>query len=247
MHIMSDRQKFWGAFWRKGAIWRSGAALGTVLAALATPANAGQHNPQQDLIDRARISLDSYAAEPGMGTMREMLGRASAVFIAPQIIKASFIVGLEGGSGVLLARNEQSQTWSAPSFYTIGGGSVGLQGGGEVSELILVVMTDRGLNAILKHQFKAGADASIAVGPLGRGVEAATTTNLGADIYSFSRSMGLFGGISVEGTIMQPRHSWNQSYFGRELTPREILEGAVPVDPGSDRLRQSLVAAAASE
>lgn len=224
------------------------ASLAAILLALSPmSALAQQPNNQQDIIDKARISLDSFAVEPGMGTMRDLLSRARAVFIAPQIIKASFIVGLEGGSGVLLARNPQSQAWSAPVFYTMGGGSIGFQGGGEVAELILVVMTEHGLNAILKHQFKAGADASIAVGPLGRGIEAATTSNLGADIYAFHRSMGLFGGVSVEGTVLQPRHAWNKAYYGRELTPREILGGAVGVDPGSDRLRQSLIAASGNE
>jgi lipid-binding SYLF domain-containing protein len=199
---------------------------------------------QQDLLDKARISFEAFAGATDMAAMRDLLGRSRGVFIAPQVLKASFVVGVEGGRGVLLARDPQTGGWSGPAFYTIGSGSVGLQGGGEVSELVLIVMTEKGLDALLKTQFKAGADLGITVGPVGRGVEAATTIGLGADIYAFSRTMGLFGGVSLEGTVLQPRHTWNEVYYGQPIAPRQIF--ALPAnDMGSQRLRLALDAAIA--
>ncbi len=205
--------------------------------ALAGPARAQE---EQGLVDKARISLESMAAQEDMSALRRMLAKAHGVLIVPQLIKAGFIIGGEGGSGVLLARDPSSGAWSEPAFYTLAAGSIGWQFGGEVSELVLIVNTAKGLDAILKSQFKAGIDASIAAGPIGKGIEASTTANLRNDIYSFSRSQGLFAGVSVEGALIQPRDSWNEAYFGKKVSPGDIVRGKTSAVKGSAALREAL-------
>ena len=213
------------------------AAALAALAALASPASAQE---EQGLVDKARVALESMSAQEDMIEMRGMLAKAHGVLIVPQLIKASFIIGGEGGSGVLLARDANSGAWSAPAFYTLAAGSVGWQIGGEVSELVLIVNTSKGLDAILKNQFKAGVDASVAAGPIGKGIEASTTANLGNDIFAFSRSQGLFAGVSLEGALIQPRDNWNEAYYGKKLAPREIVTGGAGTGRGSEALRQAL-------
>lgn len=217
------------------------AAAGTAGLALASP--SVRADEEQILVDKARIVVDSFVAQSDMADMRRLLAKARGVLVFPQVIKAGFIIGGEGGSGVLLARDADSGQWSPPAFYTMAAGSVGLQIGGEVSEVMLVIMTQKGLEAILKNEFKAGADASIAVGPIGKGIEAGTTTNLQADIYSFSRTQGLFGGVSLEGAVVKARHSRNHSYYGKPVNPRDIVLGNAVAGSGHLQLRQSLKAA----
>jgi lipid-binding SYLF domain-containing protein len=162
------------------------------------------------------------------------------VLVVPSLIKGGFILGAEGGSGVLLARDARGQ-WSGPAFYTLGTGSIGLQAGVQDSEVILVIVTEKGLNAILDKSFKLGADASVAAGPIGgAGVAAATTAGLGADIYAFARTRGAFAGISLEGTAVVRREAWNKAYYGKAVDPRAILIQRQLSSPGADRLRRAL-------
>jgi len=210
-------------------------------ACMAGPALA--QGEEQALVDKAKLSVEAFARENDMGTMRHMLGRAKAVMVFPELIKGGFIIGGEGGSGLLLTRNAATGAWSAPAFYTLAAGSIGLQIGGQVSQMMMLVMTDKGLEAVYKNQFKAGADASLAAGPVGRGIEAAATSNLRDDIYAFSIAKGLFGGASLEGAAISPRYSRNQAYHGHNAAqPRDVVTGAVPTSAGADGLRQALKA-----
>ena len=195
----------------------------------------------QTLIDSARITVEHFTSDGQMSELRRKLAQAKGVFVVPQLLKASFIIGGEGGSGVLMAKTGTG--WSEPAIYTMGAGSIGLQIGGEASEVILVLMNDKAVNAILRNEFKLGADATVAAGPVGMGVEAATTSNLGADIYSFSKTRGLAAGVSVEGAVITARHSRNTAYYGREAHPRNILYDNVVSNPGTMALRQALTAA----
>jgi lipid-binding SYLF domain-containing protein len=195
----------------------------------------------QNLIDSARITVDHFANDSQMSDLRRKLAQARGVLVIPQLLKASFIIGGEGGSGVLLARTNSG--WSEPAIYTMGAGSIGLQIGGEASEVMLLLMNDKAVNAILRNEFKLGADASVAAGPVGMGVEAATTSNLGADIYSYAKTKGLAAGVSVEGAVITARHSRNTAYYGKEAHPRNILYDNVVSNPGTQALRQSLTAA----
>jgi SH3 domain-containing YSC84-like protein 1 len=144
------------------------------------------------------------------------------VLIYPQVLRGAFIVGASGGSGVLLARDPASGNWSGPAFYTIGEASFGLQAGGEASEVVLVALTERGVTALLSTSAKLGANASVAVGPVGMGAEAATA-NLSVDLVSYTRNKGLYGGVSLEGAVVAKRDSLNKAYYNRPVSPTDIL------------------------
>lgn len=217
------------------------AALGAGTVILTHPTLLLANTEDQSLMDQARITVDGFAADRNFGDMRRQLAKAKGVFVVPQLLKASFIIGGEGGSGVLLARTGGG--WSQPAIYTMGTGSIGLQIGGEVSEVMLLLMSDKAVDAILRNEFKLGADATVAAGPVGIGVEASTTSNLGADILSYSRAKGLSVGVSIEGAVITARHSRNERYYGRSAHPRNILYDNAVSSPGTESLRRALQAA----
>ena len=190
-------------------------------------------------VEKARFTLDSFMNDSNMGAFRDLLKDAKGVLIVPQMLKGAFVVGASGGNGVLLVRDEKTGRWTGPAFYTLGGGSFGLQIGGEASEVILLAMTDRGINSLLANSFKLGADAGLAAGPVGVGVSAATA-NLSADILSFSRSKGLYGGISLEGAVVAVRGDWNDAYYGKNVSPADILVRRDVTNPHSAALISDL-------
>lgn len=199
---------------------------------------AAQAGEAQNLVDRAEITVKSFRTDPDMGSMRALLQRAEAVMILPQMLKAGFFVGGEGGSGVLLTRD--GDRWSPPAFYTMGAGSIGLQFGAQASEVVLLFMTKRAVDAVLFNKVKLGADASVAAGPVGAGIEAGTTTNFRDDVYSYSKSKGLFAGASVEGAVIDSRESLNKEYYGRDISPESIVYGNKVENPAADELRRAL-------
>lgn len=210
-----------------------------LLVGLTGPADA-QQSEQQDLIERATLAVNALRRDGSIGpSVTAALANARGVIIVPNLIKGGFILGGEGGSGVLLGRLPDGN-WSAPSFITMGAASIGLQIGGTISEVVFTIMTEEGLNAVLVNKVKLGADAAIAVGPIGVNVEAATTTAVGADIYSYAKSQGLFGGGAFEGAVVTQRSSWNQAYYGSDLVPRRILTDPTLASPGADNLRAAL-------
>jgi SH3 domain-containing YSC84-like protein 1 len=174
------------------------------------------------LVEKARLTFQNFMTVDEMEGFRDLMKSARGVFITPQILKAAFIFGASGGSGVFLAYDSTTGRWSDPAFYTMGEVSFGLQIGGQSSEIILLAMTTRGISAFMSTSLKLGADASIAAGPVGMGAEAATA-NLSADILSFSRNKGIYGGISLEGAVIATRNSMNQAFYGKPITPTDIL------------------------
>jgi len=177
--------------------------------------------PEQ-LSDKARISLESMLKDNQYPGLLSLATRAKAIIVAPNILQAAFFFGGRGGNAVMLARGPDGK-WSDPAFYTIGGFSWGLQFGGQSSELIITVMTDKGLKAIMNRQATLGANAGVAVGELGEGVNAATGMDMKADMYAFARSEGLFVGINLEGSVIAPRETWNQQLYGESVKPTAIL------------------------
>jgi lipid-binding SYLF domain-containing protein len=177
--------------------------------------------PEQ-LSDKARISLQSMLADSQYPGLLDLATRAKAIIIAPNILQAAFFVGGRGGNAVMLARNADGK-WSDPAFYTIGGLSWGLQFGGQSSELVITVMTDKGLKAIMNREATLGGAAGIAIGEIGAGARADTGMDLKADMYAFARSEGLFVGISLEGSVIAPRETWNQQLYGDSATAQTIL------------------------
>ncbi len=197
------------------------------LTALAMPARADDGMDARQLVERAKLSFEGMMVAPEMDGLRDLIRRAKGVFIAPQVLRGAFIFGVSGGSGVFFARGEQPGQWNGPAFYTIGEVSFGFQAGADASEVALLAMTERGVNALLSPSLKLGADASVAAGPVGVGVRAATA-NISADVVSFSRSKGLYGGISVDGAVVAPRGGLNAAYYGKDVSTRDILiRGAV--------------------
>jgi SH3 domain-containing YSC84-like protein 1 len=194
---------------------------------------------QQTLVDRSALATQEMMTQTVSNGPRDLLQKAKGVMICPRIFKAGFFFGGEGGQCVLLARAGNG-TWSYPAFYDIGSGSFGLQFGIEDSQLVMLIMTDRGLNAVLDSQFKIGANAGIAIATIGAGIQGSTTAAVGADIVAFSENRGLFGGIALEGSIMSTQTDWNQAYYGQPFAARQIVIAMQGSNPGADPLRDLL-------
>jgi lipid-binding SYLF domain-containing protein len=193
---------------------------------------------QQNLIDRARITIDDVRRDKAFGDAPELMHRARAILIVPRLYKGGFFVGGEGGDGVLVARTPHG--WSEPAFYAIGSASFGLQIGLEQSEVVMFIMSQKALEAVLRNQFKIGANAGLAVVTLGSSVGAATTSAVGADIVVWASSSGAYAGISLDGSIIKPRPEWDRDYYGRSLTTRDIIFTHEANNPGAAGLRESL-------
>jgi len=207
----------------------------TLVVAPVTSAYANDKQEATQLVEKARLTLDSFMKDDYMGAFRDLLKKAEGVFIAPQVLKGAFVVGASGGNGVLLVRDKKTGHWSAPGFYTIGEASFGLQIGGQASEMILLLMTDRGVTTLLSNSLKLGADAGVAAGPIGMGVSAATA-NISADVLSFSRSKGLYGGIALDGAVIAVRKALNDAYYGKTVTPSDIFVLHAVRNPQAERL-----------
>lgn len=205
--------------------------------ALSAPARA--LTEQQELIEKATITIEKLAGRDDIKDhIKKYLREACGVFIIPSLIKGAFIIGGEGGTGVLMAKGGGNQ-WSYPAFYTMGAASFGLQAGGQVSETMLIIMTAKGLTSVLENKVKLGGELSAAVGPYGVGVEGSTTTAVGADIISYSIGQGAFLGGSVEGAVIERRDALNYEYYNdTTATPDAILLDGKFANPQADRLRQ---------
>jgi lipid-binding SYLF domain-containing protein len=216
-----------------------GIVLGLLLLTASLPARA--QGDQQALVDRAALAVQELLTTgDGAQDARSFLRRARAVMICPRIFRAGFILGGEGGSCALVGR-DGAGSWSSPAFYQLGAGSVGLQIGIQDAMVMMMIMTDRGLQAVMDSQFTLGADASIAIATIGGGIQGGTTTAAGADIVSVARSRGLFAGISLQGSILTFLSDWVRGYYGRDYSARQIVVGMEAHNPGSDPLRAMLL------
>jgi len=187
------------------------------------PASADDAQDARQLVEKARMTLDNFQADPQMGpSVRALVGKAKGVMIYPQVLRGAFLFGGKGGRGVFLTRNQETNTWAGPAFYALGEASVGLQAGADAAEVVLVALTDRGVTALLTDSAKLGVNASVAAGPVGAGWEAATA-NLSADLVSYSRNQGLYAGVSIEGAGVFSQPKLDQAYYGRPVTPIQIL------------------------
>ena len=221
--------------------------LFTSLILMAQPAWADDAQDARQLVEKAYLTFDSFQADPKMGpSLRALLHKAKGVLIYPQVLRGAFIFGGAGGSGVFLVRNLESGTWAGPAFYSFGEASVGLQAGADTSEVVLVALTDRGVAALLSTSAKLGANASVAAGPVGAGAEAATA-NLSADLVSYTRNQGLYAGLSVDGAVVSARDALDQAYYGRAVTPAQILIQREVSNPQAARLIAAVARVAASK
>lgn len=178
-------------------------------------------------VEEAVSVVKEIMAIPEKGVPPTLLSESYAVAVIPGVIKLGFIIGGRHGSGVLLVRGKDGK-WSSPLFVSITGGSIGWQIGAQSTDVLLVFKSRKGVEGIKKGKFTLGADAAVAAGPMGRSVEAATDVKLKAEIYSYSRSRGLFAGVSLAGAALQIDDDANASFYGKEgIRADDILSGKV--------------------
>ncbi len=192
------------------------------------------------LIGWSTITVENFSRLPELKEFVKFLPDAHAVLILPAVVKAGFFFGAEGGSGVLIAR-QTGGGWGYPAFYTLGAGSFGLQFGLQDTETILIIRNAGALGSIIRNQGKFGADLGITAGFYGAGVEASTTTNLGADVLAFTNAkVGAFAGASLEGAALVRRRDLNEAFYGAGATPEGIIFDGRFKNPKADRLRSVL-------
>lgn len=215
-----------------------GAVLtGTVALGGAVPALAEDFAEQQQLVNKAKMTLESFLADPSMGpALRDLKQDTKALFIVPQFLRGAFVFGGAGGSGVLLVRDEATKQWSEPAFYNIGSASFGLQAGGDVSEMIFVVVTQRGLEQFYRNEFKLGLDAGMALGPVGEG---GGVKGITADLLGYAKKKGAFVGMSVDGSIITVSNDSNAAYYGKPVRPTDIIVKHAVSNPKSAELRNA--------
>lgn len=214
------------------------ALMGAGAALPAYPAfadSAEDESKAQHLVDDAKYTAQNLGGAPELHWIRDNVGRAKGIMVIPALTKGGFIVGGSGGGAVLLARDPKSGIWSYPAFYTMGSVTFGLQIGGQVAEVILMIMTERGLDALLTTDVKLGGDISVAAGPVGAGAKAAT-----ADVLSFNRAKGLYGGLTVEGAIVATEGGLNRAYYHRDVSTADILIRRNVSASGAEALRKAI-------
>lgn len=208
-----------------------------VLFGVAEPnAMAKDADDAQGIVDNARVTFGHFMRDENYEWLRKNLNNVKGLLIYPQVLKAGFFLGGSGGTGVLVAKDDKTGEWSQPAFYTLGSVSFGLQFGGEASETIVMVMTQKALDSLFTSKLKLGADASVAAGPVGAGAKADIT----ADFISFSMAKGLFAGVSLEGAVVSVRDSLNEAYYGKSVSPVEIIVQKAVSNKGSADLREEV-------
>lgn len=198
---------------------------------------------EQDRLQESYNVLKEILGTPDKGIPRDLLNKAECVVVYPSVKKAGFIVGAEYGRGAITCRTGQDfrGPWSAPAMFALEGGSVGFQIGGEATDFVLLIMNEKGAESVMSSKVKLGADASAAAGPVGRTTSAETDVVMKAEILSWSRARGVFGGISLEGSTMRSDDGGNKSLYGKELSAKEIVrEGKVQTPASGKSLIQLL-------
>jgi SH3 domain-containing YSC84-like protein 1 len=188
-------------------------------------------------LDRVQTSstvLSQIMSAPDSAIPDAIMNGAKCIAIVPSDLKASFLFGANYGKGVATCRTEHG--WSAPVFFIMTGGSFGFQAGGQASDLVLIIRTDDGMQHLLQSKFKLGADASAAAGPVGRNAQAATDLTMRAQILTYSRSRGLFLGVSLGGSVIHQDQADTQAFYGKDWTFYSLLKGEVPAPQNSQGL-----------
>ncbi len=214
-------------------------AMGLLLGSY-TPAAAYDPGKAQGLVDKAWVTFNDFMRDSNYSWLRDNIKDAKAILIFPQVLKGGFIWGGSGGTGVLLVRGENGE-WSQPAFYTLGSVTFGLQIGGEAAEVVMMGMTQKAVDSLLSSSVKLGGDVSVAIGPVGGGAKAnAGIPNVTADFISFAKSKGLYAGLNLEGSVVAVRAKVNQAYYGKPVTPADIIVRHDVQNPGSGDLRAAL-------
>jgi lipid-binding SYLF domain-containing protein len=216
----------------------AGVLSGTMMLVGPTPTGAAEGTEQQQLVDKAKMTLDAFSADASVrSAIRDLKSEAKGLFIVPQFLRGAFVFGGAGGSGVLITRDDKTKKWSEPVFYTIGSGSFGLQIGGDVSEMIFVVRNQKGLEEFYRNDFKLGGDVSMAVGPTGEG---ASAKGIAGDLVAYAKKKGIFVGISVDGSMIAVSDESNRAYYGKAVRPTDIIVKQSVSNPKSTELKNAV-------
>lgn len=212
---------------------------GSASAAWSGSALASEADEAKAIAERARLALKDVLKQKDFESLRAGIKVAKAVLIYPEILKAGFFLGGSGGTGVLLVRGDKND-WSDPAFYTMGSVSFGLQFGGQKTSVVILINSQAGIDGLMVNAVKLGGDVSVAAGPVGAGQAA----NLTADFVSYAKAQGAFVGFSVEGSVLDVRGSLNKAYYGRDVTPIDIVSKRTVSNRHSAPLRKALADAA---
>jgi len=179
---------------------------------------ADDKSEAKGIIGQADNTLKNFMNDPDMKWFGGHLQEAKGVYIVPKLAKGAFVVGVEGGNGVVLARDEKG-SWSEPVFYETSAASFGLQAGAQSSEAIVLIMTPKGVDSLLANKITLGADGSVAIGPKGMGAD----TNLKTDFVTFTRAKGMYAGVSFDGASIRTRDDLNAAYYGADVRPADVI------------------------
>jgi len=219
--------------------------LRVLLCAVTLVSGAFASEAASSRLETAATVLDEIMATPDKGIPSDILGSAKCVAVVPNLLKGGFIVGGAHGRGMATCRTATG--WSAPAPLTTTGGSVGLQIGGQAVDLVMVVMNDRGMQALLTNKFKLGADASVAAGPVGRHTEGSTDWKLHAEVLTYSRARGLFAGISFNGAVIKQDEDATGELYGRQVDFKTILTGSVQPPQSAEKFIAAVKEAAGTD
>jgi len=218
----------------------AGAAIAMTAAFASLPARADDASDAKNTVDKATATVNAFAADKDFPTLHGLLKKAKGVLVYPLIVEGGFIIGGSGGTGVLLVRDEKTGKFSYPAFYGMGGVSLGFLAGGQAAETILVVNTQKGLDSLLSTKFKLGGDASVAAGPVGAGAN----SNFAEDFISYSKSKGAYANMSLNGQVIAIRESLNNAFYGKPVTPVDILVKQTVSNPAAAPLQAALASIA---
>ena len=200
--------------------------LSAMLSVMSFSVSADTKSEAEGYVNDSLKTLNNFINDPNMQWFRDHVKNAKGILIIPKLLKAGFLLGGSGGNGVLLKHDATASQWSYsaidqwsyPAFYTMAAVTVGFQIGAEAAEVVLLIMSDKGMDAFFAAKAQLGADMSVAAGPVGAGAQVAT-----ADVFQFSRSKGIYAGLNLEGSIINPRDKYNHAYYGKDVTPLDIL------------------------
>lgn len=196
-----------------------------LLTGVVLAADEGSNNKAVKRVESAATVLDEIQGAPDKGIPEEVLGSAECVAVVPSLLNAGFVFGGRYGKGVASCRTPKG--WSAPAFFTIGGGSFGLQIGGQATDLVMLIMNKNGMDNLLSSKFKLGADASAAAGPIGRHAAADTDWKMKAQVLTYSRSRGIFAGLELSGAVIKQDKDSTRDFYGRMVPFKTSLEGTI--------------------
>jgi SH3 domain-containing YSC84-like protein 1 len=210
--------------------------------ALCGTAPAVEETKEAKQLQKATNVVNEIMGAPDKGIPQDLLNKAVCVGVVPSDIRGAFVVGGEYGRGVLVCRQHGNGHWGAPSLFTLGGANVGFQLGGKATDVVFIVMNAAGAKKLVQDSFKLGADASATAGPVGRTAEGATDLQLHAEILSYSRTRGLFAGVSLEGAVLKQDKDGNERLYGQRVAAKDLLINGTVSAPAAARSLDQVLA-----